>query len=125
MEMPTRELDKATMTATIEITDSTFDAQVGKPDIPVLVHFHASWNASSNAAVPLLEQIAQEYPHHLKIVRMDVDRNNIIPYQYRIYRVPTFILFVNGQEVARWTGNVSKDELLAQIVPYMRLDAVP
>ncbi|MGQ9502156.1 MAG: thioredoxin family protein [Anaerolineae bacterium] len=113
------------MTATMEITDSTFDAQVCKPDIPVLVHFHASWNASSNAAMPFLEQIAREHPHHLRIVWMDVDRNNIIPYQYRVYRVPTFILFLNGQEVERWTGSASKEELLARIVPYMRPEAVP
>ncbi|MCS7260086.1 MAG: thioredoxin family protein, partial [Anaerolineae bacterium] len=113
------------MTTAIEITDSTFDAQVCKPDIPVLVHFHASWNAMSNAAMPILEQIAREYPYHLKVVRMDVDQNNIIPYQYQVQRVPTFILFVNGQEVARWTGNMSRAELLAQITPYLRLDAVP
>lgn len=108
-----------------EITDSTFDAQVCKPDIPVLVHFHASWNASSNAAMPILEQIAREYPHHLRVVRMDVDRNNIIPYQYRVSRVPTFILFANGQEVARWAGDTSKDDILARITPHMRVDAVP
>lgn len=119
------EMDKAATTATIETTDSTFDAQVCKPDIPVLVHFHAPWNTSSNAAMPLLEQIAQEYPHHLRVVRMDVDRNNIIPYRHRVYRVPTCILFVNGQEVERWAGSVSRDELLARIVPRMRLDAVP
>jgi len=61
------------MTTVREITDSTFDAQVCKPDIPVLVHFHASWSAPSNAAMPLLEQIAHEYPHHLRVVRMDPD----------------------------------------------------
>jgi|YNPMSStandDraft_1061717.scaffolds.fasta_scaffold52823_2 thioredoxin 1 len=113
------------MTTVREITDSTFDAQVCKPDIPVLVHFHASWSAASHAAMPLLEQIAQEYPFHLRVVRMDIDRNNIVPYGYRVYRVPTFILFVNGQEVERWTGNASRDEILARVTPYMRLDAVP
>jgi thioredoxin 1 len=113
------------MTTTTEITDSTFDAQVCKPDIPVLVHFCASWSAPSRAVMPLLEQIAQEHRFHLKVVQMNVDQNNMIPYRYRVLHVPTFILFVNGQEVERWTGDTSRDEILARIAPYVRPDAVP
>jgi len=53
---------------------------------------------------------------------MGVDRNNTIPYEYR---VPTFTLFVNGREVERWTGDTSRDEILARVAPYTRVDAVP
>ncbi len=107
------------------VTDSTFDAQVCKPDIPVLVHFCASWSDSSCRAEPLLEEVAKEYHGHLKIVRMDVDRNNIIPHRYRVYRVPTFILFSNGEELKRWSGETSKEEITAFVAPHIRLDAVP
>ena len=53
---------------------------------------------------------------------MGVDRNNTIPYEYR---VPTFTLFVNGREVERWAGGVSRDEVPARVAPYTRVDAVP
>ncbi len=113
------------MASLLYVTDSTFDAQVCKPDIPVLVHFCASWSASSRKAEPMLEEIARQYRGHLKIVQVDVDQNNMTSSQYRVHRAPTFILFLNGQEAERWSGDASKEEIIARITPYMRLDAVP
>lgn len=110
------------MTELMEVTADTFDAQVFKPDIPVLVDFRASWCAPCRAVAELLPEVARHYAGRLKVVWIDVDQNSQITFRYRVGSVPTLVLFANGQEVARWENGVTRDELTADLARHLRLD---
>jgi thioredoxin 1 len=103
----------------IQVTDRTFDAQVFKPDIPVLVGFGAQWCGPCETVVPILRELAAEYRGRLKVVLLDVDQSGQAGFWHRVETVPTLILFANGQEVDRWAGALPKERLRAQLAPYL------
>jgi len=105
-----------------EVTDGTFDAQVLKSDIPVLVDFWAEWCGPCKKVTPFLEEIAQEHKGELRVVGLDVDSNTQTAFSYGVQSIPTLLLFMNGQEVERLVGAVPKDKLLSQILPHFEAD---
>jgi thioredoxin 1 len=104
------------------VTESSFDAQVFKPDIPVLVDFRASWCAPCRAVAEWLPEVAQTYAGRLKVVWVDVDQNSQITFRHRVRGIPTLVLYANGREVTRWEGAVAKDDVVAELMPQLRLD---
>ncbi|MBC8252733.1 MAG: thioredoxin [Ardenticatenia bacterium] len=105
-----------------EVTDGTFDAQVLKSDIPVLVDFWAEWCGPCKMVTRFLEEIAQEHKGELGVVGLDVDSNTQTAFSYGVQSIPTLLLFMNGQEVERLVGAVPKDKLLSQILPHFEAD---
>jgi thioredoxin 1 len=107
------------MAKPVHITDSTFDAEVFKSDIPVLTDFWAEWCGPCKAIAPILVQIADEYAGRIKIAKIDVDQNNQMAMQLGVQSIPTLILFKNGQAVERLVGSMPKDRLLSRILPHL------
>ena len=103
----------------VHITDSTFDAEVLKSDIPVLTDFWAEWCGPCKAIAPILNQIAEEYEGRIKITKVDVDQSNQTAMQFGVQSIPTMILFKNGQPVERLVGAMPKDRLLSRIEPHL------
>jgi thioredoxin-like negative regulator of GroEL len=108
----------------LQVVDNTFDAQVFKTDIPVLVGFRAAWCRSWQPVESVLEDIVGRYAGRLKVVAVDVDESNQAAFRHRVQSVPTLILFANGQEVERLEGGqaTSGEALLSRVVPHLRLD---
>lgn len=107
------------MTKPVHISDSAFDAEVLKSDIPVLTDFWAEWCGPCKMIAPILEQIAEEYDGQLKIAKIDVDESNQMAMQYGVQSIPTLILFKNGQAVERLVGAMPKERLLSRIQPHL------
>ena len=103
----------------VHITDSTFDAEVLKSDIPVLTDFWAEWCGPCKAIAPILNQIAEEYEGRIKITKVDADQSNQMAMQFGVQSIPTMILFKNGQPVERLVGAMPKDRLLSRIEPHL------
>ncbi len=95
----------------IEVTDSTFEAQILKSDIPALVDFWATWCAPCKAIAPIVEEMAEEYSGRVKIAKMNVDENPATPGKYGVRGIPTLILFKNGEVVDQVVGAVPKDQI--------------
>ena len=110
------------MAKLVQVTDNTFDAEVLKPDIPVLVDFWAEWCGPCKMIAPFLEQIAEEYAGKVKVVELDVDSNNQTAMQFGVRGLPTLLLFKNGQTVERLVGAMPKERLLAHIRPHLLLN---
>jgi thioredoxin 1 len=86
------------------VTDTSFDSEVLKSDVPVLVDFHAQWCGPCKAMAPALEQVSQEMHGKVKVVKVDVDENPKVTGTYGIRAMPTLIMFKGGKVVAQHTG---------------------
>jgi thioredoxin 1 len=107
------------MAKPVHVTDSTFDAQVLKSDIPVLTDFWAEWCGPCKMIAPILEEIAEDYDGQVKIAKVDVDENNQITMKLGVQSIPTVILFKNGQAVERFVGAMPKERFLSRILPHL------
>jgi thioredoxin 1 len=97
-----------------EVTDDSFQAEVLESERPILVDFWAPWCAPCRAIAPLLEEIA-EARDDLRIVKLNVDENQITAAQYQILSIPSLILFNNGAETKRLRPTRSKSQLEEQL----------
>ena len=94
-----------------EVSDATFDAEVIKSEIPVLVDFWAPWCGPCKAIAPVLEEISKNYEGRLKIMKCNVDDNPSTPSSFGIRAIPTLIFFKGGENVEQIVGMVDKTKL--------------
>ena len=86
----------------------------------VLVDFFATWCQPCKMMHPILEQIKEVLGDRIRIIKVDVDKNDVIANQYRIQSIPTLMLFRKGEQLWRTSGVVQKAELLATIDPFLK-----
>lgn len=68
---------------------------------------------------PVLEQVKASVGDKLRIIKIDVDKNNAVAGQFGIQSVPTLMLFRNGEVLYRQSGAMGKADLLALLDPFM------
>ncbi|OGA04449.1 MAG: thioredoxin [Betaproteobacteria bacterium RIFCSPLOWO2_02_FULL_64_12] len=95
------------------VTDDTFDPEVLKSEVPVLVDYWAEWCGPCKAIAPVLDEVAREYTGRLKVAKLNVDENQEVPKKYGIRGIPTLMLFKNGNIEATKIGALSKSQLTA------------
>ena len=86
----------------------------------VLVDFYATWCQPCKMMHPILEQVKEVLGDRIRIIKVDVDKNDVIANQYRIQSIPTLMLFRKGEQLWRTSGVVQKAELLATIDPFLK-----
>jgi thioredoxin 1 len=99
------------MTA-LTITDETFDDQVLKASTPVLVDFWSEQCGPCKMLSPILHQIADEQDGTLTVAKVNIAESPSIPARYGVRRVPTLMLFRDGQMVSTMSGAVPKQKIL-------------
>jgi len=97
-------------TATIlEVTDSSFDEEILKSSVPVMVDFWAAWCGPCRALAPVVDELATAYSGKLKVAKMDVDKNAATPNRYNVRGIPTLLIFKDGKLQEQIVGYVPKD----------------
>lgn len=102
-----------------DITDATFEQDVLKSAVPVLVDFWAVWCAPCKAIVPGLQQIAAAQAGKLKVVKLNVEENMNVSTRYGVRGVPTLLLFKNGDVMETFVGSIPKDKILNAVAKYL------
>jgi thioredoxin 1 len=95
----------------VTVTDSSFEQDVLKSDLPVLVDFWAEWCGPCKMIAPTLEAIARDYNGKLRVAKVNVDENLATPERYGVRGIPTLLLIKDGQVKDQIVGNSPRDHI--------------
>ena len=84
-------------------------------ETPVLVDFFADWCGPCKMLAPVLKDVKKDMGDAVKIVKIDVDKNQPLAAKYQVRGVPTMILFKNGKQLWRQSGVLQKQEVISVI----------
>ena len=105
---------------TLTFTDSDFDRDVLRSEVPVLVDFWAEWCGPCRQMAPTIDVVASKYAGKLKVGKLDVDSNGDTAMRYNIRGIPTLLLFKGGNVVEQRVGAVGKSEVLKMLDPHLK-----
>ena len=97
------------------VSDYSFEQEVMKSAMPVLVDYWADWCGPCKMIAPILDEVAQEYAGRIKVAKLNIDENQQTPPKYGIRGIPTLMIFKNGNVEATKVGALSKSQLTAFI----------
>jgi len=100
---------------TKEITDNTFEAEVLKSNIPVLVDFWAPWCGPCRQLSPIIDSIATEFLGKIEVVKCNIDENPETPSQLHVRGIPALMIFKDGKLVDSKVGSLPKSTLVEWI----------
>jgi thioredoxin 1 len=99
------------ITAMTHVTDASFERDVLKSELPVLVDFWAEWCGPCKMIGPTLDAAASRYAGKLRIAKVNIDEQQQIPARFHVRSIPTLMLFKDGLPVAQKVGAVSGAQL--------------
>ena len=97
------------------VSDASFEGDVLKSELPVLVDYWAEWCGPCKMIAPILDEVSADYQGKLQVAKMNVDDNRDVPAKFGIRGIPTLMLLKNGQLAATKVGAMSKSQLITFI----------
>ena len=107
------------MSSATAVTDASFEQDVLKSDVPVLVYFWAPWCGPCRMVAPIVDEISKEFEGKIKVFKLNTDENPNVASQYGIRSIPTLMIFKAGQKVDTVVGAVPKTTLSSTISKYL------
>ncbi|RLC93199.1 MAG: thioredoxin [Chloroflexi bacterium] len=98
-----------------EVNDGTFEQEVLKSDLPVVVDFWAPWCGPCRMVSPIVEKLSEEYKGKVKFCKLNVDENPEMARQYKVMSIPILLFFKQGQLVDQSLGAVPESVLRPKV----------
>jgi len=95
-----------------EVSDTSFESDILKSSVPVLVDFWAPWCGPCRTVGPIVDELANQYAGKIKVAKVNVDESQQVAFQYQVTSIPTFILFKNGRVADRVLGALPRSEFV-------------
>ena len=95
----------------IAVTDATFEDEVEKSAIPVLLDCWATWCGPCKMLAPIIEKLAGELAGRIKVAKLDVDENPKTTMKLEIMSIPTLLVYKDGKIVDKLVGAQPKSEI--------------
>ena len=102
----------------IHVTDDTFEAEVIRSPLPVLVDFYADWCAPCRVAEPVLVELSADLAGKMKFAKVNVDESDSVTRSYGIHSIPTYLIVDRGRERGRELGIVAPTEFRSVLRRY-------
>jgi len=103
----------------LELTDETFDEEVGGSEVPLVVDFWAEWCGPCRMVAPVLEQIATENEGKVRMAKLNVDDAPAVAQRFGIMSIPTLMVFQDGVAKKRIVGAKGKGQLLEELAEFL------
>ena len=101
----------------LSVDEKSFETEVLKSSLPVLVDFWAEWCGPCKMLSPVVDELAQELAGKLKVVKVNVDDAQELAMQYSVMSIPSLLVFKNGEVVDQMVGAMPKQQLLNKLNP--------
>ena len=99
----------------VDVTDQTYDAEVIKSTLPVLIDMWAPWCGPCRMVEPVLKKLSDKYDGKVKFCRMNVDENQKTPSQYRVMSIPNMLFIKGGKVIDTAVGAMPESALQSKI----------
>lgn len=103
----------------LDINDSSFEQEVLKSEVPVVVDFWAPWCGPCRKLGPVLDEIASEFENKVKFVKVNTDENLKTAQDYSISGLPSLLVFKNGKALERLVGLMPKSTIISNIEKHL------
>ncbi|HEV2761017.1 MAG TPA: thioredoxin [Acidimicrobiales bacterium] len=103
----------------LELTNETFDEEIGASELPLIVDFWAEWCGPCRMVAPVLEQIASENEGKVRLAKLNVDDAPAVAQRFNIMSIPTLMVFQDGVAKKRIVGAKGKGQLLEDLAEFL------